>query len=51
MEKEQYHTEKAESMSHLRIPTDDQTSEWSTTTRVAFKKDNVWVGGSATSAL
>ena len=40
MEKEQHHITKAEALSHLRIPTDAQKSEWSTRTHVVYKKDD-----------
>ena len=40
VEKEQYHITKAETLGHLRVPRDDQKSEWSTRTHVVFKKDD-----------
>ena len=40
MEKEQFHIAKAEKLGHLRVPTNEQKSEWSTRTRVVFKKDD-----------
>ena len=38
IEKERYHIGKAETLGHLRIPTDQQKSEWSTRTHIVYKK-------------
>ena len=39
-EKERYHVKKAERSGHLRVPTDEQKSEWATRTHIVFKKDD-----------
>lgn len=39
-EKERFHIEKETQLGHLRVPTDEQKSEWSTRTYVVFKKDD-----------
>ena len=38
--KERYHVVKEEKLNHLRIPTDEQKSEWATRTHVVWKKDD-----------
>ena len=40
MKKEQYHIEKEEALGHLRVPTDEQKSDWSCRTHIVFKKDD-----------
>ena len=39
-QKEQYHVDKGTRSGHLRIPTDEQKSDWATRTHVVFKKDD-----------
>ena len=39
--KEKYHVDKAELLGHLRTPTQEQLSEWSTRTHCVYKKDDV----------
>ena len=51
MEKERYHLKKEEKMHHLRIPTDEQKSEWATRIHSVKKRTMRWVGGSATFAI
>ena len=36
--KERYHVEKAEALGHLRAPTQEQVSPWSTRTHTVYKK-------------
>ena len=38
--KEKHHVAKAEAAAHLRVPTDEQKSEWATRTHVVHKKDD-----------
>ena len=40
MEKEAYHVDKEDKLGHLRIPTDEQKSEWAFRTHVVWKKDD-----------
>ena len=40
LEKEQFYITKAEKLGHLRVPIDEQKSEWSTRAHVVFKKDD-----------
>ena len=40
VKKEQYHLRKAEALGHLRVPTDDQKSDWATKTLTVSKKDD-----------
>ena len=40
MEKERYHIEKEQALGHLRVPTDEQKSDWSCRTHIVSKKDD-----------
>ena len=50
MKKGRYHVEKEEALGHLRVPTDEQKSEWSCRAHIVSRRTTQWAGGYATSA-
>ena len=40
MQRERFHVEKEEALGHLRVPTDEQKSDWSCRTHIVAKKDD-----------